>query len=101
MAGYNLEQGYTDTDRVLDVVFSVVRDRALEIGKLFGFDETNSAVTRLANTWRDDVLLSISPNDVVATGVSLTTVVVVELVRQALGLEVIPGVASTGEVGMW
>ena len=101
VAGYNLEKGYTYTDHVLDVVFSLVRDRAVEIGQLFGFKEKSDAVKRLADTWRQDVLISMSPNDVVATGTSLTTVLVVELVRQALDLEVIPHVASTGEVGMW
>ena len=101
VAGYHLEEGATDTNRVLDVVFGVVRDRARDIGKVFGFKEDSDAVMRLASTYREDVLLSISPNDVMARGVSLTTVIVVELVRQTLGLDVIAGVASTGEVGLW
>ena len=47
------------------------------------------------------MLISISPNDMVTFSVSVTTVIVVALVRLALELDVIPGVASTGEVGMW
>ena len=101
MAGYDLEKESSNTDEVLEVVFSLVRDRAIEIGALFGHDESSVGVKSLAGMERGNVLISISPTDVVKTGVSMTTVLVVALVKLALGLDVLPGVASTGEVGLW